>query len=129
MTTSQRILAFFWTSAGLNHFINPKPYAAMMPSYIPKELHDPAVFVSGVAEVVGGLAVLHGRTRHPFARWWLLGVLAGVFPANVYMATDPEEIRGLPIQDIPGFALWLRLPLQFAAAWWVWKATAPTSKS
>lgn len=124
MTTSQRILAAFWISAGLNHFVNPKPYEAIMPSYVPKGLHGPSVFWSGVAEAVGGLAVLREETRNPFARWWLTGILAAVFPANVYMATDPDEIKGLPLQKIPKAALWLRLPLQLAAGWWIWKATA-----
>lgn len=125
MTTSQRLLAVFWIGAGLNHFVNPKPYEAIMPSYIPESLHEPSVFWSGVAEAVGGLAMLSKETRNPLARWWLLGVLAAVFPANVYMATDPQAIKGLPVGKIPEIALWLRLPLQLAAAWWVWQATAP----
>jgi uncharacterized membrane protein len=70
--------------------------------------------------LVGGIGVLSGRTRRPFARWWVLGVLAAVFPANVHMALNPDRYR-----KIPEPALWARLPLQFLAAWWVWKATAP----
>ena len=41
----------------------------------------------------GGLAVLPPRTR-PYARWWLLALLLAVFPANVHMALNPEEIDG-----------------------------------
>lgn len=123
MTTSQRILAAFWVSAGLNHFVNPKPYEAIMPDYVPA--HGTMVFWSGVAEVVGGLAVLDQGSRNPFARWWLLGILAAVLPANVYMATDAEQIKGLPVDKIPKAALWLRLPLQLLAGLWVWRATAP----
>ncbi len=118
MSTSQRMLAVFWIAAGVNHFVNPRFYLAIMPDYVPA--HREAVLWSGVAELVGGLAVLSGRTRRPFARWWLLGVLAAVFPANVHMALNPERHR-----KIPEPALWARLPLQFLAAWWVWKATAP----
>jgi uncharacterized membrane protein len=72
-----------------------------------------------VAEVVGGLLVVFRRTRNPIARWWIIGVLAAVFPANIHMALHPERY-----EQIPEPALWARLPLQFVAAWWAWRATA-----
>ena len=78
-----------------------------MPDYVP--MHHEMVLWSGVAEIVGGIAVFRpGDAR--FARWWLLGVLAAVFPANVHMALHPERYK-----QIPPVALWARLPLQFAA--------------
>lgn len=117
MTTSQRLLAVFWIAAGINHFVNPRFYVAIMPDYVPA--HRELVFWSGVAEVIGGLAVLGERTRNPFARWWILGVLAAVYPANVHMALNPERYP-----KIPEPALWARLPLQLVAAWWAWRATA-----
>jgi uncharacterized membrane protein len=46
-------------------------------------------------------------------------VLAAVYPANVHMTLHPERYP-----QVPEVALWARLPLQFAAAWWAWKATA-----
>ena len=33
----------------------------------------------------------------PLARWWLLALLVAVFPANVHMAVNPEQIRGLDL--------------------------------
>ena len=116
-----RIIAAFWIGAGVNHFVNPKVYEAIMPDYVPA--HREIVLWSGVAEVIGGLAVIADRTRYPFARWWILGVLAAVYPANVHMTLHPERYR-----KIPEAALWARLPLQFAAAWWAWRATAPRSE-
>jgi uncharacterized membrane protein len=115
MSTSQRLLAAFWIAAGVNHFRVPKVYEAIMPDYVPK--HHEMVLWSGVAEVIGGVAVIPPWGR-AFARWWLLGVLAAVFPANVHMTMHPERYK-----QIPQLALWARLPLQFVAAWWVWKAT------
>lgn len=115
MSTSQRILAAFWIVAGVNHFRAPKVYMAIMPEYMPA--HREAVLWSGVAEIIGGTAVVAPGTRR-FARWWLLGVLAAVYPANIDMALHPERFK-----RIPPVALWARLPLQFACAWWVWKAT------
>ena len=115
MSTSQRLLAAFWILGGINHFRVPKTYESIMPDYVP--LHKEMVFWSGVAEVVGGVAVISPGTR-TFARWWLLGVLAAVYPANVHMALNPDRY-----EKIPPVALWARLPLQFACAYWVWKAT------
>jgi len=91
-----------------------------MPPYIP--YHREAVAISGAAEIVGGLAVVPRRTR-PLARWWLLALLVAVFPANVHMAVNPEQVRGLDLKRIPRWALWARLPLQPLAMLWVWRAT------
>lgn len=118
MTNSQRLLAVFWIAAGVNHFVNPKFYEAIMPDYLPA--HRELVQWSGVAEIIAGLAVIPRRTRNPFARWWILGVLAAVYPANIHMALHPERYSRVPK---PG--LYARLPLQFVAAWWAWRATAP----
>lgn len=119
MTRSQRALAAFFTFAGAMHFVIPSKYEAIMPPYIPA--HAEMVAISGVAEIVGGLALIPAATRNPFARWWLLGLLAAVFPANLHMALHPDQIKGLP--DLDQGLLYARLPLQFACAWWVWKAT------
>lgn len=118
VTTSQRLLAIFWIAAGVNHFVNPKIYESIMPDYMPA--HRTMVLWSGAAEVIGGLAVIPRATRLPFARWWLLGVLAAVFPANLHMALNPERYGRIPER-----ALWARLPLQLLAARWVWKVTEP----
>ena len=102
------------------HFVTPRSYTAMMPRYLPR--HREAVIVSGIAEIVGGAAVAPQRTRR-FARWWLLALLAAVFPANVHMAVNPEQVKGLDLNRIPRWALWARLPLQPLAMLWVWRAT------
>ncbi len=116
MSWSQRSLAAFFIGAGVNHFVNQRAYERIVP---PSLQADAAlvVRVSGVAELVGGLAVLSERTRRP-AGLWLIGLLAAVFPANVYMAQVPERFRG-----IPRWALCGRLPLQPLMMWWAWRAT------
>jgi uncharacterized membrane protein len=78
------------------------------------------VLASGAAEIAGGVGALVPSLRRP-ARWWLIGVLAAVFPANVHMAMNPDEIKGLP--DIPRWLLWARLPLQLLLIAWVIRAT------
>jgi uncharacterized membrane protein len=120
MTRSLKALAAFFAFAGAMHFVIPRSYEATMPPWLPR--HREAVILSGLAEIAGGAAVLPVRTRG-FARWWLLALLIAVFPANVHMAVNPEQVRGLDLDRIPRWALWARLPLQPLAMLWVWRAT------
>jgi uncharacterized membrane protein len=120
MTASQKGVAGVFTLAGTLHFVIPRSYEAMMPPYIPA--HREAVAISGVAEIVGGVAMASPRSRR-FARWWLIALLAAVFPANVHMAVNPDQIRGLDTKRIPRWALWARLPLQPLCVLWIWRAT------
>jgi uncharacterized membrane protein len=110
-------LAAFFSFAGVMHFLRPKPYESIVPPPFPKK---ESVAISGVAEVLGGVAVLHPATRRA-GRWGLLALLVAVFPANVYMAVSPEKVPGA--HKIPRWALWARLPLQPLAMLWVWRAT------
>lgn len=122
MTTSQRLLAAFFTFAGIMHFVIPRSYEAIVPGWV-RIPPRPAVQISGLAEITGGIAVIPPRTRRPLARWWLLALLVAVFPANIHMAVNPDQIRGLDLDRVPRWALWGRLPLQAVAMWWVWRAT------
>lgn len=123
MTRSQRLLAATFTVAGTLHFIRPRAYEAIMPSYLPR--HRELVAISGAAEVVGGLSMIPARSRG-FARWWLTVLLIAIFPANLHMALNPDEVakRGVPTDRIPPWLLWARLPLQPLMIWWAWRATA-----
>lgn len=117
---SARLLGATFIFTGTLHFLRPKMYEAIMPPYIPA--HAAMVAVSGAAEVAGGVTVLFARL-HPFARLWLLTLLVAVFPANVHMAVNPDDVKGLP--DIPRWLLWARLPVQGLFAAWVIQATRP----
>ncbi len=121
MTRSRRLLAAFFGFMGSMHFAIPRSFEAIVPPAIADRKRE-AVIVSGIAEIAGGLAVLHPRTRG-FARWGLLALLFAVFPANVHMAVSPEQIRGLDLNKIPRWTLWARLPLQPLTMLWVWRAT------
>ena len=110
-------LAAFFSFAGILHFVRPRPYEAIVPPPFPKKK---SVAISGVAEIVGGIAVLHPATRR-LGRWGLIALLLAVFPANIWMAVSPEKIPGA--HKIPRWALWARLPLQPLAMLWVWRAT------
>jgi uncharacterized membrane protein len=118
MRHSRTALAAFFSFAGIMHFMRPRPYEAITPPPFPKR---ESVAISGVAEILGGLAVLHPTTRRA-GRWWLLALLLAIFPANVWMAISPEQVPGA--NKIPRWALWARLPLQPLAMFWVWRATS-----
>jgi uncharacterized membrane protein len=121
MTRSPRLLAGFFALAGSMHFVRPRAYEAIMPPYVPR--HREVVLASGVAELAGAAAMIPAKSRQ-LARWWLIGVLVAVFPANVHMAISPEQVKGLDLDRIPRWALWARLPLQPLMVLWVWRATA-----
>jgi uncharacterized membrane protein len=112
------ILAAFFVLAGLNHFLNPGPYLAMMPPYLP--WHRELIIVSGIAEIAGGLAILIPKLR-PLAGWSLIVLLVAVFPANVQVA-----LYGWPGTQMPPWALWARLPLQPLLIGWVYWVCIPT---
>jgi uncharacterized membrane protein len=106
--------AIVYIVAGLNHFISPKTYLAIMPPYIPA--HEQMVMLSGVAEVVLGVGLLFPATR-PLAAWGLVLLLIAVFPANVYMVTSNRFRR------FPAWLRWARLPLQGILIWWAYRYT------
>jgi uncharacterized membrane protein len=112
-------LAAFFSFAGILHFVRPRPYGAIVPPPFPRRQ---SVMISGVAEIVGGIAVLHPATRKA-GRWWLIALLLAIFPANVWMAVSPEKVPGLNLEKMPRRLLWARLPLQPLAMLWVWRAT------
>jgi len=107
-------MAFVYVAAGVNHFIRPKLYMAIMPPYLPA--HSELVMLSGVAEVVLGIGLLFPATRSVSA-WGLILLLVAVFPANVYMATSGR------FRKLPRWLLWARLPLQGLLIWWAWQYT------
>lgn len=120
MKRSRAALAAFFTLAGAMHFVRPRFYEAIVPPSVGNERE--VVIVSGVAEIAGAAALLHPSSRR-FGRWWLLALLVAVFPANIHMAVNPEQVKGLDLRQIPRWALWARLPLQPLAMLWVWRAT------
>ena len=105
------LLGAFFLAAGTLHFLKSKPYVATVPDVLPRK-HE-IVYVSGVAEIAGGLGVLAGRRS---AGWWLIATLIAVFPANVNMAVHADRFP-----SVPEPLLWARLPVQGVLIAWVWR--------
>ncbi len=110
-------LGVFFVGAGVNHFLSPDFYVAMMPPYLPAHLE--LVYVSGVFEILGGILVLVPRVR-ALAGWGLVVLLMAIFPANIHMAQNPELFP-----DMSTAALYLRLPFQAVFLAWAYWATRP----
>ncbi len=108
--------AIFFVAAGANHFGEPDFYRKI----VPPGFGSPGilVWISGVAEIAGGIGLLIPRLRW-WAGWGLIALLIAVFPANIYMAVSPQSISDL---HYPRWSLWLRLPLQIVFIAWVWYA-------
>ncbi|MBC8083556.1 MAG: DoxX family membrane protein [Hymenobacter sp.] len=106
------LLATLFIGAGILHFVVPQIYLRIMPPYLPAPLL--LVYVSGAAEIAGGVGLLLPATRR-LAGWGLIALLLAVLPANIYMLQTHGA--GLPV---PLWALWLRLPLQLVLVAWVW---------
>ncbi len=87
-----------------------------MPPVLPWPLA--LVYLSGAAEIAGGLGVLWPQTRK-IAALGLIVLLIAVFPANIYAALHGMQIGG---RVIPPWLLWARLPLQALLIAWVYFA-------
>lgn len=104
------------------HFVKPGLYVKIVPPGLPAP--RTLVYVSGVAEMAGGLGLLVPRLRRPAACGLVL-LLAAVFPANIYMAVDGIQLTQRPL---PVWLLWARLPLQGILMWWILWAAALSRK-
>jgi uncharacterized membrane protein len=111
MSRAARSFGPFFIFAGVMHFVIPRTYEAIVPDRLPAK--RALVYASGVAEIAGGLGVMHGPTRRA-ASLWSVATLLAVFPANVHMAVNPDRY------GVPGgrATLLARLPLQALAIAW-----------
>ncbi len=106
------LMIVLYLGAGINHFIRPGFYLAIMPPWIP--FHAAMVFISGVAEVLLAILLIFPATRKP-AAWGIIFLLIAVFPANVQMMINYIN-EGNPKTWISV----VRLPLQFVLVLWAY---------
>lgn len=110
------LMLLLYVAAGINHFVHPQMYLAIIPPYLPW----PALIniVSGIAEILLGILLIPQSTRR-FAAAGIILLLAAFIPAHVYMIQQ-NGCAGKGM-CIPLWAAWLRLiPLQFILMYWAW---------
>jgi uncharacterized membrane protein len=96
----------FYVFAGVMHFLIPRTYMRIMPRRLPA--HRELVYASGVAEIVGGAALMHPDPRiRRVGGYFETATMLAVFPANVNMYLNADRYP-----DVPRPALLARLPVQ-----------------
>ncbi len=114
MKTTKRILKWIlgiaFILAGINHFLNADFYLKMMPPFLPCHLF--LIYLSGVFEIALGVLLLIPKYTR-LAAYGLIALLIAVFPANIFMAVNPQLFS-----EFSPLALYLRLPLQFVLIVW-----------
>ena len=109
------LLILLYVGAGINHFVNPDFYMSIMPPYIPA--HRLMVGLSGIAEVLLGLALIPSKTRRIAAI--LICVMLVVFiPVHIFMLEQAYTVEGVRVSVQ---AAWFRLLLQpLGIIWALW---------
>jgi uncharacterized membrane protein len=116
------LAAALYIAAGTLHFTKTEFYLKIMPPYIP--WHLAMVQISGVCEALGGIGLLIPATRR-WAAWGLVALLIAVFPANLYMATNPVEAGAA---GLSAAIRWGRLPIQLILIVWVLWVSKPARR-
>ncbi len=99
--------------AGINHFINPEFYLSILPNWFP--LQSEAVFISGIAEIVLALGLIHPKTQKVSA--FLITAMLIVFLLLVHI---PMLFNFHGFNDTVWWIAVIRIPVQFVLIKWSW---------
>jgi uncharacterized membrane protein len=108
-------LALVLFVTGITHFVQTDGMRMLLPACVPaaREL----VLVTGVLEIVAGIALLIERTARFTARCLIVFFIA-IFPANVWSAFNYIDYGGHSLG--PAYLL-VRGPLQVLLIFWAWR--------
>jgi uncharacterized membrane protein len=104
---------------GVTHFTEPANFVAIVPEVLPAKLA--LVYISGIAEIAGGLGLILPATRR-LAAWGLVALYIAVFPANINMLVNDLPLGDKPLET---WQLWARLPIQLVLIAWAYWYTRP----
>jgi len=114
------LFAILFISAGILHFVTPDFFVRIVPPILPAPLF--IVYLSGIVEIALGILLLVPKFSR-FAAFGLIALLIAVFPANIYMAINPQTFS-----NYNPFMLYLRLPIQFLLIFWAYRLTKTEAK-
>lgn len=106
------ILAAVYFAAGVMHLARPEPFLAITPDWVP--FPRAVIFVTGVCEIAGAIALLIPRWRR------LAGILLALYAVCVFPANLKHAVEGISLPPVPD-SWWYhgpRLVLQPALVWW-----------
>jgi uncharacterized membrane protein len=112
------IMAALYVLAGINHFLNPPFYQAIMPTYI--GYHTILIYVSGVCEIVLGLLLIPQTTRKAAATLIIMMLVVFLW-LHIQMLIDFSKTHDK--------RLWIaiiRIPMQFILIWWAYPFARPS---
>jgi uncharacterized membrane protein len=105
---------------GVSHLAMPDSFLVYFTDWVP--FVEGIVSATGLAEVIGGLALFARRFRRPVGLA-MAAYLVLVFPANVYAAVAGVD-ETLPGLVDAAWYPWVRLPFQALFVWWALRSTA-----
>jgi len=105
MNRSLKFLATLFTVSGVLHLVRPETFESIVPKQLPNKRE--LVYASGAVELVCAGLLLREDTRKAGGQL-SVGLLVGVFPANVQMAVStlgkeraPVWFKALTIARLP----------------------------
>jgi uncharacterized membrane protein len=111
---SLAVMALFYFGGGVNHLVNPDVYVAIMPPSIPSPYFMQGL--AGVVEIAVALGFVVPKTRL-IAAVTTIAMLGAFMSVHIYHL----QLGGVPgAPQVPLWALWIRVPLQFAFGAWAW---------
>ena len=118
--TSRLVGAGLLAFMGVLHFVAPKPFDRIIPTWVPG---DPRTwtYVSGAFELSSAALLAMPRTKR-LGAYLAAATFVAVYPANVQMSIDNPPTTPL------GVGMLLRLPLQFPMIAWALGHARPTAR-
>ena len=110
-------LTLFFLFTGVGHFVRAEEMAEMLPPAVPYRLE--LIYFTGVLELLGAAGVWVPRLTR-LTGLFLILMLVGVLPANIYSAINRVEFGGHGAG--PAYLL-VRVPFQLFVIWWTYFAT------
>lgn len=106
------LMAVIYIFAGIMHFVHPKMYLRILPSYLPG--HKILVNISGIAEIILGIALCFSETKD-LTIYAIILMLTFFLPVHFHMLFSKKAAMG-----ISKWILIARIPLQFILMFWAY---------
>ncbi|RTL54844.1 MAG: DoxX family protein [Sphingobacteriales bacterium] len=117
-TISLWLMILLYVFAGINHFLRPKIYIKIMPSYFPAKKF--LNIAAGIAEITLGIALYFDETRY-WAAWIIMAMLTSFFPVHIHMQQlAPFKMGKFTLTKQLAF---IRTLLQFVLIYWAYTFT------
>lgn len=130
-TLARLVLGVFLLIAGVGHFLAREEFTAQVPPWMPAP--DAVVYVSGVVEIVLGIALIVSRRRLPIVGWIVAIFFIVIFPGNIWQYVEGRDAFGLDSDAARAMRLIFQPLLVVWALWctgaWTWARTQWRARS